>query len=149
MSRRTGVLVAALFAISLFFAAPLPKDDLTRLNGTWKVTSFKIAGVELIGGENQSEIILTFKNGKFEWPGNDGQPGRVASINSTKTPKQITYEYIEGDNKGKIHNAIYILDRDTFTDCFGDFGEDWPTEFKSTEENKLTMLVYKRVNKVD
>ena len=155
MIRLTAVALFALFAFSVS-AAPVPadkkdpaKEDLAKLNGTWKVTSYMVAGVELIDADNPVEKILTFKNGGFEWAGGKSLPGKVTAIDPTKTPKRITYEYIGAEDDRRFHKAIYKIDGDTFTDCFGDYGDDWPTEFKSTAENGLKMLVYKRVKKVD
>jgi uncharacterized protein (TIGR03067 family) len=132
----------------------VPKEDpakaeLTRLNGTWKVVSFQRAGVEQI--ENDTEKTITFKNGEFTWGGSDEPFGKIVSIDPTKTPKEVDYTYTRGPLKDKRQKGIYTLDGDTFVDCFpeGAADSERPTEFKSTKENGLTLVTYKRIKKKD
>jgi uncharacterized protein (TIGR03067 family) len=133
-------------------AAPVPKanleaaKELAKLDGTWEVTSLTIGGVELVK-QLPEKMIITFKDGAFTWSTNE-QPGKIVSIDPNKKPKEIDYLYTEGPNKGKAQKAIYMLDGDTYTDCFGEVGNDSrPGEFKSTRDNDLTVMVYKRVKK--
>jgi uncharacterized protein (TIGR03067 family) len=149
----TTVSLVALFAFGSGFAAPVPKEDpvkaeLNKLNGLWKVTSMQKAGVETVE-EDSAELLLTFKNGEFRW-GEDSQPfGKIASIDPSRSPREVDYTYNRGSDKDKVQKAIYTLDADTFMDCFGEAESDRPTEFKSTAENGYTLVKYKRVKKKD
>jgi uncharacterized protein (TIGR03067 family) len=146
----TLALLVAPFAFT-GVAAPVPKEDpakaeLDKLNGTWEITSFMRAGEERL--EDIGDKVIRFKNGEFTWGDNDEPSGKVASIDPSKTPKELDYTY-EGQ-EGKPQKAIYKLDKDTFTDCFNEKDPATrPKEFKSTEENGLTVVTYKRVKKKD
>jgi uncharacterized protein (TIGR03067 family) len=142
----------ALFVFGAAGAAPVPKEDparaeLARLNGTWEMVSHVQAGVERpVEGAG---ITITFKNGEFTWGDASSPGGRIASIDPSKTPKELDYTY--GAATDKKQKAIYQLDGDTFVDCFysGEMDGERPKEFKSTKENGLTVIKYKRLKKKD
>jgi uncharacterized protein (TIGR03067 family) len=141
----------ALFAFGAAGAAPVPKEDpakaeLAKLNGTWEVVSYVRAGVER---DVEPGETITFKNGEFTWGDATGPDGRIASIDPSKTPKELDYTY--GAATDKKQKAIYQLDGDTFVDCFysGEMEDVRPKEFKSTKENGLTLIKYKRLKKKD
>jgi len=151
-------LATALFVSGSAAPAPVPADkdeakaELERLAGTWKVVSIKKEGVELIADQDDPpELVITFKkDGSFEWAKKGGDPGMISNIDPSKKPKEVDYVFSAGDNKGKTQKAIYKLDGDTFSDCFTEVGEkERPTEFKSTKTNGYTVIVYKRMKKVD
>jgi uncharacterized protein (TIGR03067 family) len=149
---RTISVATALLMLSQISAAPVPKEDptkaeLSKLDGTWQVTSFKMKGIELIDKLPQEQLLITFKNGEFSWANEGGASGKIVVIDPSKTPKEVDYTYTEGEDKGKTSKAIYKLDGDTFTDCFGPAGSARPKEFTSTDENDQMVLVYKRVKK--
>jgi uncharacterized protein (TIGR03067 family) len=101
-------------------------------------------------------MVITFKaNGSYAYQ--VGARGKIEAVDPTKKPKEIDYVQIDGDGdvvtgddgKPAVEKAIYKLEGDTFTDCFGAAGEkERPKEFKSAKENGWT-LVYKRVKKID
>jgi uncharacterized protein (TIGR03067 family) len=149
---RTVLIAVMMLMVCHISAAPIPKEtdaakaELEKLNGTWEVTSIKIQGLEMVDKLGE-KLFITFKNGEFTWS-NGEQPGKIVFIDPAKTPKQIDYTYTEGRNKSKTQKAIYKLDGDTFTDCFGDADDDArPKDFTSTKDNEQTVMVYKRVKK--
>jgi uncharacterized protein (TIGR03067 family) len=148
------LLVSALIIPGCIFTAPVPtqkdpKDEMEELNGTWKLISKKIQGIEAIC-KNEKEAFITFKNGEYAWGQGGGQPGKIVGIDPSKSPKEVDYMYTDGVDKGKTYKAIYNrLNADTFTDCFGPAGADRPREFNSTRDNQLTVMVYIRVKKKD
>ena len=124
-----------------------PQEEIEELNGTWKVVSKRIDGFELVELKKTEEFI-TFKHGEFTWFDSTGPAGKIVSIDPSKNPKEIDYQYKEGAMKGKTFKAIYKLYGDTFTDCFGPDGEtNRPIDFHSNRFNKLTVQVYQRVKK--
>jgi uncharacterized protein (TIGR03067 family) len=149
---RLMLIFSALMISSCGYLAPVPtpKDpqvEMEELNGTWKVISKKVQGIELIG-KHEKETFVTFKNGEFTWADDGAPPGKIVSIDPSKSPKEVDYLYTGGVEKGKTHKAIYHkLNADTFTDCFGPSGTARPQEFKSTADNNLTVMVYVRVKK--
>jgi uncharacterized protein (TIGR03067 family) len=148
---RSTLLLILLVTLSLAHAAPIPKDtrtpakiELDRLEGTWRVTSYQLGGRELAAGSN---MLITFKKGEFAWVNAGGHGGKIARIDPAKNPKEVDYTSTEGPDEGKTLKAIYKLDGDTLTDCFGVAGSDRPREFASTRENGLSLLTYTRVKK--
>jgi uncharacterized protein (TIGR03067 family) len=142
------------FAFGSAGAAPVPKEDpakaeLTKLNGTWEVVSYVRAGVEVDPDELEKRV--TFKNGEYTWGNGDEPDGKIVTIDPSKKPKEVDYTPNDGPNKDKKQRAIYQLDGDTFTDCFDGENPDAerPKEFKSTKENGLTLVKYKRVKRKD
>lgn len=140
--------LTALIVLSPITAAPTKEEkdqakaELKKLEGSWKVISMTLAGKEL--DEKEIGDTVTFKNGEYEWEKDPGS-GKITSIDPTKKPKEIDYEA-----DGKKTKAIYKLDGDMFTDCFSMIDDDArPKDFKSTEENGLMVIVYKRVKKKD
>lgn len=150
-----AAVIAALSVCGFATPAPVPaaKDDsdseLAKLAGTWKVVSWKRAGVEQVTEDTPDQLIEFKKDGKFEWIENASGKGKIARIDPTKKPKEIDYTFAGGDLDGKTQKALYKLDGDTFSDCFGEPGTDRPTEFKSTKENGYSIVVYKRVKRKD
>jgi len=151
---RLAGLLAVLVACGVLHAAPVPKDmreaaklELGRLDGTWRVTSMQVGGVEVVG--ERTELLIEYKNGEFAWVNADSHAGKIAVIDPSRTPKEVDYTFKDGPDQGKVLKAIYKLDGDTLTDCFGPAGTDRPKEFKSTAENGLYLITYKRVKKED
>ena len=146
--RRTLLLtvqVALLCVVAVGHAAPIPKDPrppariaLDRLNGTWKVTSYVIAGRETIGPNSQ--MFITFKDGTFAWVNQPGNDGKISRIDPTKKPAEI--DYVRG---GQTYKAIYKFEGDTFIDCLSAPGGERPTEFVSTQENGHYLMIHTRV----
>lgn len=145
---RLSLVLVALFVLSPITAAPNQEEkdpakaELKRLNGSWKVVSITFAGKEL----DQKEVAdtVTFKDGEYEWE-KDPSTGKITSIDPAKKPKEI--DYVRND--GQKTKAIYKLDGDSFTDCFTLDGGERPKEFKSTEDNGVMIIVYKRVKRKD
>jgi uncharacterized protein (TIGR03067 family) len=149
-----------LFTVLLFLApvtmsgAPVPqvkkddliKDDLTKLEGKWRIVSLQVDGVEL----NQEGLAilgeLTFSGRDYKW--SDGSfPGTIEEIDPTQTPKRIAYKIADGAEKGSVHYGIYTIVGDVFVDCFGTSEKDRPREFVSKPESGHILIVYKRIRK--
>ncbi|HSQ56069.1 MAG TPA: TIGR03067 domain-containing protein [Gemmata sp.] len=153
---RTAFLLISQFAVLatllVAHAAPTPKDprtpakiDLDRLDGTWRVTSIQVAGAETHA--NGQELLITFKNGEFAWGNGGGNAGKITAIDPSRNPKEITYTFHDGPDKGMVLKGIYKFDGDTFTDCFGRAGGERPAKFSSTQENGYYLMTYERVKK--
>ena len=148
---RAMLIAATSMMLCQLSAAPVSKEpddpaktELTKLDGMWKVTSWKGSGSELL--EQTENLIITFKNGECTWAGIVGPAGKITRIDPTKMPKEVDYVYTDGDQKGKIQKAIYKLEGDTFTECYNPEDEAArPREFKSTMGNGLMLVVYERV----
>ena len=124
--------------------APDPKlveKELAKLQGTWKVVSTVRDGVEATADEVKGMGLATFKGSKFYWGENEeGLGGTIVSIDPTKNPKTIEYDY-----GGAIYRGIYEIDGDTFKDCLTNESEKRPKEFTSKPGSGNQLMIHKRV----
>ena len=59
-------------------------------------------------------------------------------------PKAMDITGTEGPNKGKIIQAIYELDGDTWKVCYDLSGKERPKSFKTESGTMALLVVYKR-----
>jgi uncharacterized protein (TIGR03067 family) len=107
-------------------------NDLERLQGTWTQTRFEENGVidppDVHGGDG---AITTIEDDTFAVHLPDGElllAGRFI-LDSTTTPRSITWIDSMGDDAGKLLPASYELDGDSFVFIAGDEGKPRPVEF--------------------
>jgi uncharacterized protein (TIGR03067 family) len=144
--------VLALLLVSGLTAAPVPKEDkdavkneLAKLQGSWRIVSYEIDGVKL-PDEAIKDMVVTFKDSDYSFE-DSKTTGTIASIDPTKKPKQIDYKLCSGDEEGKTELAIYELDGDKFKDCIAKPGKDRPTVFTARCGTGQSLIVYERVKK--
>src|SRR5579872_7443761 len=115
-------LLLSVLAVLFFLApvtmsgAPVPKqtkedqikEDLAKLEGTWRVVSYQTDGVERDTGglANQSELIFSGRD--YKWS-SGASPGTIEEIDPTQFPKRIAYKYTDGPKKGTIDYGIYMI----------------------------------------
>ncbi len=107
-------------------------DDLQKLQGTWKQTRFEENGVieppDVHGGNG---AITTIEGDRFAVHAPEG--GLLLSgsliLNSSRTPKSITWIDSMGDDAGKLLPASYELDDDSFIFIAADEGMPRPSVF--------------------
>ena len=144
----------ALFACCLLLSSAAlgnkPDDaaakDLKALVGKWKLEKAELGG---------KDILALFKDLKFEIPesgkyklefGGQKDEGTF-TVDPSKKPAEMDITGVEGANKGKTIKAIYKLDGDTVTICYGLGGGDRPTKFETKEGTMQFLAVYKREQK--
>jgi uncharacterized protein (TIGR03067 family) len=122
-------------------------DDLTKLQGKWKVTrivSNEIgeAPAEALDGM-EWEFVGTKIRGKN--PGQEVQEMGSFTLDSSKPLKHIDMTGFDaGKGKDRTMPGIYELKSDTLTVCVGDDGTR-PTEFKAEKGGKTGLIVLQRV----
>jgi uncharacterized protein (TIGR03067 family) len=99
--------------------------------------------------------MALFKELKFEIPesgkykldfGGQKDEGTF-TVDPSKKPAEMDIKGVEGPNKGKTIKAIYKLDGDTVTICYGLGGGDRPTKFETKDGTMQFLAVYKREKK--
>jgi len=66
------------------------------------------------------------------------------TIDSSRKPKTIDYQMIDGFTKGKTQFGIYEVDGDTFKSCFGKPDAERPADFTSKPGDGRTLSIWKR-----
>jgi uncharacterized protein (TIGR03067 family) len=153
----TLVCVVALLVAGTAAPAPVPPPprntpelELARLSGRWQAVLWQVKGTNLFVDDDQYMRVIAFaEDGSFTWITGNSSNGKIARLDPTQKLKEIDYTFTTGGFKGMVQKGIYKLEGDTLTECFSDPGENRPTEFKSTHENRCGLIVYKRIKKDD
>lgn len=117
--------------------------DCTALQGTWSLASAVMAG-NPFPEQLVKTISLTLKDGRYTVMVGQGKDEGTAKHDAGKNPKTMEITGTDGPNKGKTMLAIYKINGDSLTICYDLTGKAYPTEFKSTAENKHFLVEYKR-----
>lgn len=118
---------------------PAGKDSLA---GTWKLTSVDING-QALAMEKLQTARLVVKGPKYSLVIDDTRLEMTHVLRADKKPKEMDLTIAEGSDKGKVFQAIYKLEGDTFTVCRNDKpGMDRPTEFASKPNTGLLLGVW-------
>jgi RNA polymerase sigma-70 factor (ECF subfamily) len=122
--------------------AGTPRKDLDALQGVWAANI-----IEREGKQAPNEVLQRFR---VVFKGNRltiDERTATFTLDPGKKPKWIDVVPDEGPAKGKRLPAIYELDGDTLKLCFDNIGvsDQRPTEFRSTAENRLDLLILRRL----
>jgi uncharacterized protein (TIGR03067 family) len=120
------------------------KKDIAQLQGEWSMVSGSADGSAMpdamretakrvCKGEETTVTVggLLIMKAKF-------------TIDSSRKPKTIDYQMIDGPTKGKKQLGIYELEGDTVKFCFGSPGSERPPDFTSKPGDGRTLSVWKR-----
>jgi uncharacterized protein (TIGR03067 family) len=129
------------------------KKDMEKLQGTWKAVSSETDGTKLeddiLKGytltvskdEFTAAIFMDLGGGKVS----QSVSKSTVSLDATKKPKAIDYEYNAGGKK-VTSLGIYALEADTLKICTSRPGKERPTRFESKAGSGWSLTVYKRAN---
>ncbi|MBI3823695.1 MAG: TIGR03067 domain-containing protein [Planctomycetes bacterium] len=119
-------------------------SDLDRMQGTWVVVSLNEKGKPIAADETK---LLEFTIEKDTFTAFD--KGKVVvkyqiKLDSTKTPRQIDFTYLVGEDKGKTEPGIYAFDKDQLKFVLNEDKKDRPTVFEGKETEAYSVLVLKK-----
>ena len=150
------MLVRVPFAVvlALGLAVPVVADDkkaeadLKAMVGNWKVQKAELGGKDI----TEHLKVLKFEvreGGKYTAQVGEQKDDGTFTIDTGKTPKQMTVKPTGGPNKGQTVKVIYKLDGDTFTICYDhEAGKgDYPKAFETKPDTTLLLVVYTREKK--
>jgi RNA polymerase sigma factor (sigma-70 family) len=128
--------------------APVPKKDekdQDRVQGLWQAESLE-AGGQKAPDEAVKAFQVRFKGTDITFAADDRT--HTFDLDSSTMPKALNLTPGDGPAKGKkLECAIYDLDGDTLKICMDKEGQAGkrPTEFKTTPNDGLALMVLKRV----
>jgi uncharacterized protein (TIGR03067 family) len=141
------LIVLAVACVSLVEAEDdkAAKQDLAQLQGEWSMVSGTADGQPM-----PEEMLKQMKRVCKGDEATTTMAGQLyfkakITIDSSKKPKTIDYQMVDGFTKGKTQLGIYEVDGDTFKSCFGKPDAERPTDFTSKPGDGRTLSVWKRV----
>ena len=140
---------AALVAIcALLFSQNTRADDAKAMEGTWKVESAE-AGGKKIESEDLMTLVVKITGARYEVRIKDKVDAGTLALDEKQTPKTMDATDTEGDDVGKVVNAIYELNGDTLRVCYPLDGGERPKEFATKEGSAVLLVTYKREKKAE
>jgi uncharacterized protein (TIGR03067 family) len=130
---------AALVACAALAATVVAQadDDLAKLQGKWNVESFDYNGQPV---DSMQKAVREFKDAKYTLtPASGDTFNGTVKLDPTKNPKQIDLELNDRTLKG-----IYEVAGDVLKLSYRLEGDERPTEFKSTPDSGIVLVVHKR-----
>jgi uncharacterized protein (TIGR03067 family) len=157
--RNMRLLAAALFLIlasglSLLASArndakPPEPDDLTCLQGNWKIVELEGDGQRATDRE-MKHMRWSFKENQIQATnlGEDLETWATFTLDSSADPKQIDLTIQHGPDKGKILQGIFKLAKNRLTVCTGEIpAARRPTEFSTSEGSSRCLFTLERVDR--
>jgi uncharacterized protein (TIGR03067 family) len=141
--------VLTLLAVGLMLGADDKKDankeELKKLEGTWKIESMEQNGTK-VAEEEFKDLVVTVKGDTYTVKNGDKViDAGTFKIDATKKPKTMDTTPTDGQDKGKTILSIYELDGDTYKECQAEAGsKNRPTEFSTKSGGGHTLFVMKR-----
>jgi uncharacterized protein (TIGR03067 family) len=143
-----GVLLSG---AALVYSAEDTKDkatqkDLKMLAGNWQVVSREVDGekadqkvLEATKFTMDADGIATVKR-----EGKTIRKTKWTNVDTTKNPKTVDIEVIEGENKGKVYLGIYRVEENNMTFCLANPDKKRPTTFSAEAGSGCTLMSFKR-----
>lgn len=121
------------------------------LDGTWRVTGFRIDGSDL-PQESLKEMTWIIKDNEITFVLGDEVPSDRAKLkyDSRKTPMEMELISVEGPRKGKIIQGIIRTEKDRITMCVNEGkgkDEPRPSEFKADKGSGFALITLERKGK--
>lgn len=138
----------AVLALSFLLAADQPaakeaRQELEKLQGTWRFVSLEIDGQALPEGALKDAKIV-IKGDAFDSSSFGIVYTGTVKVDPTQNPKTIDLAFNAGPEKGNTTLGIYELDGDTLRLCLALNKKERPKEFSSKPGSGLALEKLKR-----
>jgi uncharacterized protein (TIGR03067 family) len=148
------ILASTLFLVSSFlsgFAGEQP-SDLERMQGKWLVVSLTeqgkaipVAETDLLEFAIEKDVFTVLdKTPTKEKPSGDVVVQYKIVIDGAKTPKEINFTHLIGENKGKTELGIYQFEKDQLKFALDESRKGRPTVFEGKETLKYSVILLKK-----
>lgn len=117
---------------------------MTTTDGAWKPVSMELGGEFLPDGVLQTMELILEGNSYLMRTGGEMDRGTVTFDEETE-PLRMDIRGTSGPNAGKHFPAIWRLERNILTVCYGLEGEPRPSSFATGRNPKLFLVEYARV----
>lgn len=154
---RRGVLLACLCGMAMAVssaAEPKPGDDLSALQGNWKLLQCECEGKAQMRADDMKALTATYDKTDFYLYYTDlDKDGKTrvmkiahasVGLDPTTNPRGITFELAEGVKKGARQHGIYEIAGNQLKLCYGQVTKARPTEFKSAPGSGLILETWVR-----
>jgi uncharacterized protein (TIGR03067 family) len=140
--------------------AAAPANDLGKIQGYWKPLQCETEGKAMMPTEIMKQVTVVFDKNEYylyfkdsKKTDKDGKPIvlRLALANveldEKAVPKAITFEFAEGQLKGKKSHGIYELSGNQLKLCYGPVEKPKPTKFESPANSGYFLETWARQQK--
>jgi uncharacterized protein (TIGR03067 family) len=131
-----------LVVVGLLVGADTPKDEASKLNGTWMMVSGEEQGKKLSEEALQKSRLVIKGDEQLVQVAGDTLKG-THKLNPAAKPRTIDVADTEGPYKGKTLLGIYEVDGDQLKVCFAMPGKPRPRDFASGD----ILHIWKRLAK--
>jgi uncharacterized protein (TIGR03067 family) len=142
LSRSLGATSAAAVG-----GADKAKEDLKKLEGTWKATALTYNGKDFLA-DGKGGFQFVFNGAEATIQGNDKvkkEYGKIRlKLDPSTTPRTVDITVTDGIQKDAVIEGIYELKDAELRICAKVFGNERPTEFAAPEGSSIVLLVLKR-----
>jgi uncharacterized protein (TIGR03067 family) len=113
------------------------EGDREKVQGEWVLSAGEKGGRKA-PEEGLKDITVAFSGGAFTWKSGEKDTQGTFSLDSTKSPREISMSV-----EGKKLEGIYRLEEDELKICVG-AGDDRPADFATKEGTKSVLWILKR-----
>lgn len=134
-------------SVAVLFAAlvgSVTANDVSRIEGRWKVTSVELAGIPVPGLED-SELVLADGKKVFTLPDGRLEKGTY-ELDTAKEPSEIV---VTTEGKGGTEIGIYAVDGNTLKLCLATNGGQRPKQFVTARDSDQILIVLRHAAKPD
>lgn len=121
--------------------AAAPATDLDKLQGYWKPLQCELEGKGQMPADLMKQITVVFDKNEYHLYFKDSKLDKdnkpiilrlaLANVSLDSSTKSITFEFADGQLKGKKSHGIYELAGNQLKLCYGPIDKPKPTKFES------------------
>lgn len=120
------------------------KGDLEKLQGAWVAVSLTELG-KAIPEADIKDLEFTIAKDVYTV----AEKGKTIAqyritLDESKTPKEINFTHLIGDDKGKTEPGIYRFDKDQIKMCLDERKKGRPKVFEGKESDDYSVIVLKK-----